>query len=99
MMKYIKIIIIFLSFFEFSSAQTGSFGDGDARSMGMGNTFINSAKDVYSFGKNPALLYSDTSEKSLKFIFPGINSDVYTNSIPLDEVEYFFGGPESRNLT
>jgi len=95
-------ILIFLVIFNSIklNAQIGSFGTSDARSMGMGNTFNASAKDVYSFRKNPALLNpSDTSNIVLKFILPGISSDVYTNSIPLDEVEYFFGGPESRNLS
>ncbi|OGU12655.1 MAG: hypothetical protein A2X61_10915 [Ignavibacteria bacterium GWB2_35_12] len=95
-------ILLFLLLFNSTglNAQIGSFGVSDARSMGMGNTFNSNTKDVYSSGKNPALLIpSDTSETLLKFMLPGISSDVYTNSIPPDEVEYFFGGPESRDLT
>ncbi|TAL69999.1 MAG: hypothetical protein EPN82_05120 [Bacteroidetes bacterium] len=99
-MKILNIVIFLFMLCEFSKAQIGSYGFGDARSIGMGNTFNITAINVYSLGKNPALLNtSDTNERTMKFILPGISSDVQTNSIPLDEVEYFFGGPESRNLT
>ncbi len=81
-------------------AQFGSFGSSDARTMGMGNTGNASANDVYSIGKNPSLLDNSDSNKSyLKIIFPNISSQVFTTSISLDEVDYFFGGPTSRNLT
>ena len=65
------VIVLFLSID--SSAQYGSFGVTDARSMGMGNTYNATTFDLYAIGKNPGLLSNKEGEHKDTYNFPNLD--------------------------
>jgi len=72
-----------------SSAQFGSFGVTDARSLGMGNTYNATTFDLYAIGKNPGLLANKGGEHKVAIIFPNLTAQQYGISEALSTFDYY----------
>lgn len=88
-MRWIFLILI-LTFLSFSArGQYGSFGVTDARSLGMGNTYIATTYDLYAIGKNPGLLANKGGEHKVSFIFPNLTAQQYGIGKVLSTFDYY----------
>jgi len=95
-MKRTLLYIMFV--FLFSNkliSQFGSYGSGDARSVGLGKTYTALANGVFSIGHNPANLMLDSNyncELSSVLPFPSLNARAGSDFMTIKDYNYFFGG-------
>lgn len=80
-------------------AKFGSFGSGDARTVGLGNSGSALNQGILGIGKNPATLIQRTDSSFLQFSFPSLSANVSTNTLSLDDVKTYFGGDTAKYLT
>jgi hypothetical protein len=94
-MKIILSIIILVVLSLQTSAQYGSVGSVDARSMSLGRTYNANTSGIYSIGINPAnMMFSKDShfEFSTVFPLPVISLKAGDNFMSFEDFNYFFGG-------
>ncbi len=91
-------LVILLSCTAYS--QFGSFGTGDARSVGLGKTYTALANGIYSVGHNPANLMLDSNyycELATVLPFPNLNVRAGSDFITIKDYNYFFGGEDDAS--
>lgn len=100
-MKYLlKTTFIVLFFASVLSAQYGSVGTVDAKSMGMGKTYLTTSTGVMSVGLNPAnLIYKNEGDIELATVLPlpAISLRTGTDFMSIEDVNYFFGGVDGKS--
>ena len=89
------IAVIFLLVNIMVSAQYGSTGVTDARSLGLGKTHTATSEGIFSIGINPAnLIFSEEGlfdfTTALPFPSAGVRSG--TDFLTYDDFQYYFGG-------
>lgn len=94
MKNYILLLFALLISSSLMNAQgVGSQGTTDARSMGMAKLF-SSSQGLYAVGKNPAVLFQDSSS-IVELIIPlpifNFSAAVGSNFISIDDYNYYFG--------
>ncbi len=89
--------MVLLSFPAF--AKFGSFGSGDARTVGLGNSGSALNQGILGIGKNPATMIQRTDSSFLQFSFPSLSANVSTNTLSIDDVKTYFGGDTAKYLT
>lgn len=94
MLQRLLFIIFVLILSISSSAQFGSFGVTDARSLGMGNTYNATTFGLYAIGKNPGLLANKGGEHKVAFIFPNLTAQQHGVADALSTFDYY----TSQNL-
>lgn len=100
MKKSFILIFIFCICFNLSFSQSGNYGLGDARTVGLGNTGNALSQGLLSMNRNPSLLLSRTDTNYLHFVLPfNLSVQASTNTLDIKDVKYYFGGDSSRFLT
>jgi hypothetical protein len=98
-MKIILSIIILVVLSLPISAQYGSVGSVDARSMSLGRTYNAITSGIYSIGINPAnMMFSTDShfEFSTVFPLPAMSLKAGDNFMSFEDFNYFFGGVDGN---
>ncbi len=100
-MKKSLLYILFILIFTCNLfPQIGSYGAGDARSVGLGKTYTALANGVFSIGNNPANLMLDSNlncELSSVLPFPSLYARAGSDFITIKDYNYFFGGVEDAS--
>ena len=93
-----KKTIIFFAIVILTSGQIlsqGSAGVSDARSTGMGRTFVTSSNGLYAVGGNPANIFQGESSNKFELILPlpipTVSARLGTDFFSLNDYNYFFG--------
>jgi hypothetical protein len=89
MLRRLIFIVLMLFLSIGSSAQFGSFGITDARSLGMGNTYNATTFGLYAIGKNPGLLTNKGGDHKVAFIFPNLTAQQYGITEALNTFDYY----------
>ncbi len=99
---YVSLVFIFCLSLEVT-AQYGSVGSFDARSMGMAKTYTATSRGINSIGINPAnLMYDENSHFEFSTVLPLPTTSIRsgTDFLSIEDFNYYFGGVngESRYL-
>ena len=99
---YISFVILFCASLEVS-AQYGSVGSFDSRSMGMAKTYTATSRGINAIGINPAnLMYEEDGHFEFSTVLPLPTTSLRsgTDFLSIDDFNYYFGGVngESRYL-
>ena len=89
------IIIIICLLLVLSSdifAQMGSAAPSNAKAMGLGNGGNANRDGVFAIGRNPASIINSKDSMMLEFTFPSFGVSAYADIMPIDKLNYFFGG-------
>lgn len=100
MKKIFILLFIFANIYCSMFSQSGNYGLGDARTVGLGNTGNALSQGLLSMNRNPSLLISRTDSSYLHFVLPfNFNVQATTNTLDIKDVKYYFGQDSSRTLT
>lgn len=93
-MRHILFILIATFTVYNASANFGSHGLVNSKSVLMGNGGSAYSDGIYNVHLNPASIISSSDSSYFQFFFPGLdlNAQAYTNALPIDDFNYFFGG-------
>ncbi len=90
------VLIFFILTNSLLISQSGSFGIGDAKSLGMGNTRNSSSLGLTGLASNPAMLDLRKGKHRLEILLPSASILGYSNSLSLEDINFYFGGVDGR---
>jgi len=92
-----KLLIAFLFLLPLLlHSQTGSFGIGDAKSLGLGNTRNSSGKGITGCFDNPSMLAINEQSNKIEVLLPSISFLGISNSLSLEDIKFYFGGVNGK---